>query len=488
MNVFRCLFALLLKLGLAVVVVLLLAPSGELGHAAENSGSVRGLSSISAVPVVRVQAPDAAAGKTWLYQVALPLQVSSTQAAIFANVREALAQGVDFEVGNDVLVFGSLAELATAKPIVVNRNHDEPNPNSVPANQPATMVKYPVRGGFVPLGAKRGDGTPHPHAGTGFGLSMVQAWKIPVPGPPPYLQNSYADAESYGYWEFQQFAFDGAKFQVTNTQRVPFDKLFADWRISNGGMTNAIADGDDLLVTVVAKSRSRETARFNGSGVLRMRREDGAWRAVSLDPITPLSSTIEPSLVRDLDGTLLASARGSGDRHHDICICRSTDGGRTWTKIIESLGLVSAAPITLNQAADGTPFIAANLKAVIPGPRDPLTLLAQQRKIAIEPGLNSRNTLTLWPLNEQRTALAATLQVLDCRAEFGPPVGSNWSWRIDHPSGMTVRLADEKWHHLLGARVQDYREIKVAMPPTARTGMYVYEVFSTGAPHPVWKF
>ena len=38
------------------------------------------------------------------------------------------------------------------------------------------MVKYPVRGGFIPLGAKLSDGTPHPHAGTGFGTSQAMAW------------------------------------------------------------------------------------------------------------------------------------------------------------------------------------------------------------------------------------------------------------------------------------------------------------------------
>ena len=80
------------------------------------------------------------------------------------------------------------------------------------------MVKYPIRGGFVPLGAKRTDGSPHPHAGTGFGLSLAQAWKSSPDGPPPYLQNSYAGAEAYGYLEFQQFAFDGRTFSRHGTR------------------------------------------------------------------------------------------------------------------------------------------------------------------------------------------------------------------------------------------------------------------------------
>jgi hypothetical protein len=461
-----------------------------LSAAATKVHGETGLRGTSAEPVVRREASGAPADKTWLYQCALPFQVSSTQAAIFCNLREALAQGVDFEVGNDVIVFGSLAEIGSAAPVVANRNHDEPNPNTMPPGKPATMVKYPIRGGFVPLGAKRSDGSPHPHAGTGFGISMAQAWKTLVDGPPPYLQNSYSGAEAYGYLELQQYAFDGRTFRVEKTERVPFTSLLEGWRITNGGMTNAVADGDDLLVPMVGTERrgNSDGKRFGGAGLLRMQRQDGAWRAVSFDPITPLNQTIEPSVIRDVDGRLLASARGGGERRHDVRIARSDDGGRTWSIVVEVVGLIGPGPVTLNQAADGTPFIAANLQRVVPGPNDPLRELAARRKIEVEPGIGSRNTLTLWPLTMERDKLSSPLEVLDCRAAFGPPVEANWTWRADHPSGMTVRLTDGNWHHVLGFRVQDYREIKEAMPPTPRTGMYLHEVLSTGPVLPTWNF
>lgn len=471
-------------LGLAVY--LTATACGTIGRAVAPSGPECGIEGLGAVPVVRVQASDAPPGKIWLYQCASPIQVSSTQAALFVNVREALAQGVDFEVGNDVVVFGGLDEIATATPVVANRNHTEPNPNA--GGQAATMVKYPIRGGFVPLGAKRRDGTPHPHAGTGFGLSLAQAWKTLQSGPPPYLQNSYAGAEAHGYLEFQQFEFDGRRFSVTHTDRVPFGKLLEGWHISNGGLTNALADGDDLLVAMVGKSQQRDRERFSGSGILRFRRDGRRWRPVSFDPVPQLAHTIEPSLVRDLDGRLLASARGSGDRRHNVCIVRSDDGGRTWSDLIQVDDLIGAGPITLNQAADGTLYIAANLRRTMPGPRDPLTLLAASRKTAVEPATNNRNTLAIWPVSQDRRSLLEPQEVLDCRAAFGPPAGSNWTWRADHASGMTVRLADGQWHHLLGFRVQDYREIKEAMPPTSRTGMYVHEIRSVGPAQPTWSF
>lgn len=470
-----------LVLGLAVYWV---AASTGLMVAAEKSD--RGIVGLAAAPVVRKEAADAPASKTWLYQCGLPFQVSSTQAALFVNVREALAQGVDFEVGNDVITFGGLDEIDAAVPVVVSRNHTEPNPNAGGAE--ATMVKYPIRGGLVPLGAKRRDGAPHPHAGTGFGLSMVQAWKILKAGPPPYQQNGYADAEAFGYLEFQQFAFDGRRFTVTHAERVPFNKLLEGWHISNGGMTNALPDGDDLLVMMTGKSQQRDRERFSGSGILQMRCDGGRWKPVAFEPIPQFASTVEPSLIRDVDGRLLASARGSGDRKHDVRVVRSDDGGRTWSDLVEVNGLVGAGPITLNQAADGTPYIAANRRYVTPGPQDPLTLLAATRKTTVEPATNNRNTLTIWPLSDDRRTLLEPRDVLDCRATFGPPEGSNWTWRADHPSGMTVRLADEKWHHLLGFRVQDYREIKEAMPPTPRTGMYVQEIQSAGPTHPTWNF
>jgi len=449
-----------------------------------------GITGVSAEPVVRVLTPGAPAGKTWLYQLASPIQLSSTHAALFCNIREGMAQGVDFETGNDVLVFGSLAEIGSATPIVANRNHDEPNPNSTPPGKPATMVRYPIRGGFVPVGAKRPDGSPHPHAGTGFGISLVQAWKKLPPGPPPYSQNSFADAEAYSDLEVQQYAFDGRTFRVTSSRRCALTDLLQGWRISNGGLTNAVADGDDLLVAMVGTERrgNADGKRFGGAGLLRMRREGDEWRPVSFAPITPLNQTIEPSVVRDIDGKLLASARGGGERRHDVRVARSDDGGRTWSTRIEVAGIIGPGPITLNQAADGTPYIAANLGSVMPGPRDPLSLAAAAKNTAVEPGTNSRNSLSLWPLSDDRSALAPRIDVLDCRAAFGPPTGANWTWRADHPSGMTVRLADGTWHHVLGFRVQDYREIKEAMPPTPRTGMYVHEILSIGPALPTWNF
>ena len=95
------------------------------------------------------------AGKAWLYQISLPFQVAKEKAAAFCNVREGLVKGVDFECGVDVILFDNLSNLNSDGAVIVTRNQEEPNPNSIPPGKSSVVVKYPARGGFVPLEAKR---------------------------------------------------------------------------------------------------------------------------------------------------------------------------------------------------------------------------------------------------------------------------------------------------------------------------------------------
>ena len=71
--------------------------------------------------------------------------------------------------------------------------------------------------------------------------------------------------------------------------------------------------------------------------------------------------------------------------------------------------------------------------------------------------------------------------------EFGPaPAGS--IWRADHPVGLTVRLADGQWHHVLCYRVLDREECVGDAALTPRTGTYVEEVTSNGDSVWPWEF
>ena len=438
---------------------------------------------------------DTPAGKTWLYQISLPFQVAKEKAAAFCNVREGLVKGVDFECGVDVILFDNLSNLNSDDAVIVTRNQEESNPHSIPPGRSSVVVKYPARGGFVPLEAKRNDGSPHPHAGTGFGINQAIAWKTGDPGVPPYGVNMFSGPETYQYFEVHQFTYDGKSFKVAASERVLPTEVVSGWTMLDGGLTNAIPDGDDLLVGMTGgkidpaslKQANPDVARVSGAGVMRWRRAGGVWTPVSFVPVTGNEGSFEPSLIRDSDGQLLFSARGSHEPdYNDIRVWRSKDKGETWSKTLHVRGAISSSTISLNQAADGTPYIAANLYEVFLSPLDRIKL-AKDSEGRPRLGGATRNTLCLWPLNTERNGLDTPVIARDCNAEFGSPPGGS-AWRADHPSAMTLRLADGKWHNVLGMRILEYGELTFAMPPTPSSGAYLEEVISSGEAIPIWNF
>jgi len=221
------------------------------------------------------------------------------------------------------------------------------------------------------------------------------------------------------------------------------------------GLTWGIPDGDDLLYALMAK-RSGVTI----SGVTRWKRRGGIWRPVHFLPVTdPAQDWYEPSLIRDTDGSLLFSARIDQAM---IRVWRSTDGGKTWSLVVDIQGEREPAPMTLNRATDGTPYIAANLVG------------------------RGREVVCLWPLNGARSGLLPPIVARDARADFGPPPSGS-QWKVDHPNASTLRLADGKWHSVLVYRIMDAAEHGGAEPP-AQTGCYVEEVLSSAPASPMWKF
>ncbi|MEA3477950.1 MAG: hypothetical protein U9R60_07210, partial [Bacteroidota bacterium] len=214
------------------------------------------------------------------------------------------------------------------------------------------------------------------------------------------------------------------------------------------------------------------------SGVTRWRYGENGWRPVSFVPVTGKKtgdignwiSGGEPSLIRDVDGSLLLSARSSSKSldsptAFDIAVWRSMDNGQTWQQVIYRKNCRSASPVSIDQAADGTPFIVANYP----------------------PLMRRRDILCYWPLNAGRTDLGELKIIRDARGEFGPAPSGSW-WRIDHPTSAIVQLADRKWHSVLVYRVVDNGEIEGDADPTPQTGCYIEEVFSSGEPRPTWNF
>src|SRR5262249_46325994 len=163
----------------------------------------------------------------------------------------------------------------------------------------------------------------------------------------------------------------------------------------------------------------------------------------------------EASVVRDLDGELLFCARTQNRNLHDvhpIRVWKSSNQGQAWRMVLFAVG-ISSAPVTINRAADGTPYIAANrysypahMNKGVPGIE---YFKGPDGKFRSDKG--SRDSLVLWPLNEARNGLEPPLVIRDGPGEFGPPPSKTW-WGIDHPSSMTVHLGDGRWHNVIGYR------------------------------------
>ena len=163
-------------LGLGTASLPALAAARTPAKSTDESPAARGIWKVIRNPKALESPPDVPAGEIWRYTLAYPFQVAPGVAAVHCNMKMCGGPGQDFEGGTDVVLFNSREELKPERAIKVTRNHVEPNPNN--DNKPCIVAKYPGTLGFVPFGAKRADGTPHPHAGTGFILISGSAWPM----------------------------------------------------------------------------------------------------------------------------------------------------------------------------------------------------------------------------------------------------------------------------------------------------------------------
>jgi len=400
---------------------------------------------------VHLKAPASTpAEHVWRYSLGMTIQLDSKTAGIMSGITWRGTSGVDFEVGSDLIIFDRFPDISPGNVSVLTRLHEEVNPKT---KQLCFAAKYPIQGGFVPLGVKRADGNAHPHTGTGFGMSTVIGF------PKDFSQKRpWRDPDHLQYIQLYQFTYDGKVFRITETERMP-SILANDWESVGPGLSPTLPDKDDLLFPMVCQ---RTKDDYAVSGVIRFKRENEKWSPGVFIPIA--DSTSEPSIIRDVDGSLLFTARS-----RDIAVWRSNDGGLTWKQLFHLENFRDkAVPITINRAVDGTPYIATNK----PGP-----------------GLY-RDILAIWPLNEKRTGLKDPVTVRHGPDELGDAPGATdtYGWAFDHPMSATVRLADGRWHNILTYRTIAVAENRVGLTPTPHSGLYVEEVFSKGKSIPMWKF
>ena len=277
--------------------------------AAARPANASGITGVSRGGPTLEKPPGDQGGQAVAYGLGLVIQVAPRTAAVLCNVRTVGTGHWDFEDGTDMIVFDDLAAIARQKRVVVARNEECRSPAT---GKKRIAVTYPGNIGFVPLGAKRPDGTAYPDAGTGFGFSVALCYDLNDQG---YFTMYQTPVERR--YVVHQFAYDGQDFRVVKTEKksavAPLKTADGAWTITEPGMSAAIADGNDLLLAACANDGKREAA-----GVSRWRRERGDWRPVAFHAI---SGGAEPSLVRDVDGSLLYSVRGEGEEGQAVRIC-----------------------------------------------------------------------------------------------------------------------------------------------------------------------
>jgi len=474
----------LLALGATVKAVATAAPD----PVAPVASARRGIWKITRNPKALETPQDAPPGQTWRYGLNFPFQVGPTVAGLYCNLKLYEGPGQDFEGGTDIVLFEQVGALQTKHTVTVSRPTRVPNPNN--GGRPAIMIKYPGLIGFVSLGAKDAAGRPHPHAGTGFAMVTAAAWPT-GPGETPNFTapdrigyGAYTDHRAYRFFELHQLSYDGVSFTVSPPERIEMDALVGGYRFMSGGFGCAIADGDGLLIGLTAL---RDGAKAAGAGPVRWRRQGGAWRPVAYEIATPEDNSMEPSFLRDLDGSLLMFSRAPRAMGPPLRVWRQTAPGRPWELKINVNGLIPSVPVSLNRTVDGTPYLIANLYE--PQFFLPPGLHADGGVSRLEPvgRRGERTTVCLWTLNEARDGFDNQIIVRDPLAEFGqPPHGTIWA--ADHSDGAVVRLGDGQWHALVGWRLLEWKENTHFIPPGPRTGSYLDEIHSCGEPVPLWNF
>ena len=459
--------------------LVVLIGSGMTAVSPQASLAGRGGGSRSETGIIRVTRGAAdlvkpAQGSDLRYGLGCAFQVSPDQAGLIANLRTQGFQVGDFEAGVDVVLFDRIDAISAegAKPLTRTSKYADRK-----TGEWRVAIKYWASGGFIPLGARRPDGDPHPHAGTGFLVCEVNDIAMKGSGYYGYYQKSEKD--KVRTTEVLHLAYDGSELRLVETEARtaanPLRAAGSDWTVTAPGLQMAVPDGDDLLYACDGSAGPGRRA----SGVSRWRRLEGRWQLISWVPIAftripkeprrtwcgePIAlNAFEPSLIRDTDGALLFTLRTSGSEveDHIIRVWRSTDT-HTWELAIEVPRGRGQGPVTLNQAADGTPYLAANRLG------------------------HERDWLALWPLTQDRTGLEEPITIRNALKQFGPPP-SGKVWFMDSPMAQTVHLADHRWHNLLSYRIMDRGEHS-GLSPAPQSGLYVEEVISAGPAIPCWNF
>jgi hypothetical protein len=407
------------------------------------------------------------------YGLGFPIQLGPKTVGLFCNLRVIGPNRTDYEDGDDVFVFDDLRNVGKGGPTVVTRNEKEKDDKT---GELRFIEKFPLNGGFWPLGAKQSDGSAHPGAGRGF--AICQAFSFLGSGD-KLTWDMFSQSTVKRYVEVLQLSFNGRRVSVVKRDLLKAGRMGTTsdgWGISNGGMQAAIPDGSDLLMAVMAADK----AGLAKAGVARFRFTDGQWQPFTF---TPVANGTEPSVVRRADRSLVFLARPDdvveGDRiGKRILLWSSKDNGATWKQLLCAENERPRTPVSINATPDGRIFVLAN----VPGMTSPTQKWLWWHL--------DRVRLAMWQLADDAAAFEPPQPriIRDAQEEFG--LIDDYRWDLDHPSSGIVRLGDGKWHGLATYRIRTFsiQGDPVGEKITPQTGCYMEEVPSAQPAVPPWRF
>lgn len=189
------------------------------------------------------------------YGIPTFFQVSPTQVALFVNRRVTNTAVVDLEDGWDIVVFDDFEQIRAANIKPSRRNVVEPHPET---GDPVEMVNHLPIGGFVPLGAQMPDGSDHPHAGTGFGLTAVAGHPADRDEAVPMTSKKATHSRR----ELLQYEFDGSAFRISDVTEIDTENYFPGYHVMRRGLSPALPDGEDLLLTIAGGEMDEHVDEF----------------------------------------------------------------------------------------------------------------------------------------------------------------------------------------------------------------------------------
>lgn len=435
--------------------------------------------------------PDRPPSGSLRYGLGFPFQVGPHTCGVMAMRTIEETPNYGFLDGSDVILLEELTSPHPGAVFASTRNETDAGGGGRP---PRLFMKSPLMGGFVPRGALLANGAPHPHAGTGFGIGQAHWF--------PFRDGcfSWGDPGRQDLVEVYQLAYDGSTFTTRRSgvwpQNAGSPLRIGDsgWCILGTGLGNAIPDDDGLWMATLAARMDRKALSV---GVVRWARQEEGWQPVGFAPVVTARQTVpegpnpmercpwmEPSLARDADGRLLFSVRcadsfqqaGDAGQGYRLCLWRSSAAGE-WKQVLDVPRARLNSPVTVNVAADGSAYLVSNPYNAAFVPETDVTG-------------RGRETLVLWPLDAKRRRLEPAQLIRDCLAEFGPPPSATAPeyWMADHPTGATVRLKDNRWHHILAYRVCHCPRYRPSgTTPSPHSGCHVEEVLCRGTPRPAWR-